>query len=107
MNYKGDYSAGTAYSVGDIAVYTDGVPYILHTAAAAGTTCHDVLHWRRLDEPFASVAVMLHGAVNTIPNNISDEAITLKTDDGEYLITVDDSGDDPELAVTAIEEEGD
>jgi hypothetical protein len=29
----------------------------------------------------------------------------LTTDDGEYLITVDDSGDTPELAVEAIENE--
>ena len=38
-----------------------------------------------------------------IPGNISDEAITLKdSSDNEYLITVDGSGDTPELVVTAI-----
>jgi hypothetical protein len=40
-----------------------------------------------------------------IPTNISNEAITLSTETGDYLITVDDSGETPELAVTLIEEE--
>ena len=42
-----------------------------------------------------------------IPTNISQDAITLKgTGDNEYLITVDDSGDTPDLVVTLITEEG-
>ena len=41
-----------------------------------------------------------------IPGNISNEAITLSTETADYLITVDDSGDTPELVVTAITEEG-
>ena len=39
-----------------------------------------------------------------IPDNINDEAITLKgSGDNEFLITVDDSGETPELSVTLIE----
>ena len=41
-----------------------------------------------------------------IPTNISNEAITLSTETGDYLITVDDSGETPELAITLIEEAG-
>jgi hypothetical protein len=48
----------------------------------------------------SSALVELEGM---IPRNINDEAITLKdSSDNEYLITVDGSGDTPELVVTAI-----
>ena len=40
-----------------------------------------------------------------IPTNIDANSISLSTETGEYLITVDDSGDTPELTVTAIPEE--
>ena len=43
-------------------------------------------------------------ALPDIPTNISEDAITLKgSGDNEYLITVDDSGDTPELVATLIE----
>ena len=109
MNYKGAYDSGTNYAIGDVAVYTDGVPYVMFKDAPAGTPCHNVMYWERVPQPISESVVMFHnclaGLEARIPQNISDEAITLKTDDGEYLITVDDSGDTPELAVTAIEEE--
>ena len=160
MNYKGDYAGGTSYSVGDVVVYTDHVPYQMIEAGAAGTTCHDKKRWKRLDSPLADVVVLLHdmlkeggnegisamiapeyskktyaagdivthngklykakAAINpadtswtaahwdqttvasAIPKNISDEAITLTAGDDDYLVTVDASGDDPELAVTKV-----
>lgn len=105
MNYKGTYDGSTNYAVGDVAVYTDGVPYVMHTDAPAGTPCHNVLYWERVPSPLSDAVVMFHGAFSAVPKNIDDEGITLKTDDGEYLVTVDDSGDTPELAVTKIEEE--
>jgi hypothetical protein len=77
--------------------------------APAGVTPHEERCWARLDQPLQEVVIMfkdyLDDISTAIPDNINDEAITLKTDDGEYLITVDDSGDTPELDVTAIEEE--
>ena len=102
MNYKGDFSADETYAVGDVVVY-QGCAYQMTKAGAS--TPHDVRHWKRVEQPFQEVVMMFHGAFNAVPDNINEEAITLKTDDGEYLITVDDSGDTPELAVTAIEEE--
>ena len=36
-----------------------------------------------------------------IPTNIDASSISLTTETGEYIITVDDSGDTPELVVTA------
>ena len=160
MNYKGDYAAGTTYSVGDVVVFTDHVPYQMIAAAAAGTGCHEKRCWKRLDSPLSEVVVLLHDMLNAggnegisamiapeyskktyaagdivphdgklykakaaispadtawtaahwdqttvasaIPKNISDEAITLTSGDDDYLITVDASGDDPELAVTKV-----
>ncbi len=105
MNYKGAYDGSTNYAVGDVAVYTDGVPYRMFNDAPAGTPCHDKLYWERVPQPLDEVVIMFHGAFSAVPKNISDEAITLKTETDEYIITVDDSGEDPELAVTKVEEE--
>ena len=111
MNYKGAYDVTASYSIGDVVIYdVDGVAYEAILAAAAGVTPHEERCWARLIQPIQDVVQILYSALGTlsIPDNINDEAITLKTDDGEYLITVDDSGDTPDLAVTEItEEEGD
>ena len=120
MNYCGNYNSGTSYSVGDIAIYTDGVPYILLKAAPAGTSCHDTLYWNRVQPPLADALVAIHGAVNTLFDNlnsegeaitdlskviIDDKTIVLasSTEDSEkkFAITVDDDGD---ISATEIEE---
>lgn len=117
MNYKGSYSGDTTYAVGDVVVYTDNVAYVMTQEATAGTTPHDVRRWSRVIQPYQEIVMMFHGTFggidNTveevaarIPGNISDDAISLKgSEDNEYLITVDDSGETPELSVTLIEEE--
>jgi hypothetical protein len=74
------------------------------------------MFWNRVGQPLQEAVIMFHGAfggltdeiaevAESIPKNIDDKSIVLATDDGEYLITVDDSGDTPELAVEAIENE--
>ena len=111
MNYKGAWDSGTDYSAGDVAVFTDNVAYVAVKDPPAGTIPHDTHFWNRVDQPLQEMVIMFKGMfesiANSVPKNIDDQGITLKTDDGEYLITVDDSGDTPELEVTAIEEEGD
>jgi hypothetical protein len=114
MNYKGDYAGGTSYNIGDVVVYTDGVAYQKIKASGAGITPHDVRIWQRVPQPMQDVIKMFYGMLKStsssivelegmIPRNINDEAITLKdSSDNEYLITVDGSGDTPELVVTAI-----
>ena len=121
MNYCGNYNSGTSYSVGDIAIYTDGVPYILLKAAPAGTSCHDTLYWNRVQPPLADALVAIHGAVDTMFDNlasegeaitdlseviIDDKTIVLasSTEDStkKFAITVDDDG---EISATEIEEE--
>ena len=114
MKLKGDYDSGTSYSVGDVVRFTDGVPYI-NIKASTGIVPHNTRHWQRvgqyMDEAVLLVldgVEMVNGRIDdlNIPTNINDEAIILKgTGDTEYLITVDDSGDTPELSVELIEAE--
>ena len=108
MKLKGDWDSGTTYDVGDVVRYEDGF-YRLAVACAAGITPFDTMYWIPVSQMVAVAAKFALDVMDSvsakIPVNISDEAITLKTETGEYLITVDDSGDTPELDVTAIEEE--
>lgn len=119
MKLKGAYNGETTYSVGDVVQFEDGVAYLLYKPCRSGVPPVDTLYWVRLGSPLQEVVDMIlsYGAAIAagvkaeveaeIPQNISDEAITLKgSEDAEYLITVDDSGDTPELAVTLIEAEG-
>lgn len=118
MNYKGAYDGGTSYSVGDVTVYGD-VAYELFKAVPAGTTPHNTLAWRRVTQPVQDIVILFHGALSAIAESQTmisgvvaaisevvpdDKTLVLATDDGKYEITVDDSGDTPELAVTAVEE---
>ena len=109
MKYKGAWDSGTDYSAGDVVVFTDNVAYVAVKDPPAGIIPHDTYFWNRVDQPLQEMVIMFKGMfesiANSVPKNIDDEGITLKTDDGEYLITVDDSGETPELEVTAIEEE--
>lgn len=119
MNYKGAYSAGEAYSVGDVVVYTDGIPYFLQSPASAGTTCHDTNYWQPLNEELRDVVVLFHSMFTTIQGTLAqttsvvnemlfdEKTIILKSStessDKVYAITVDDSDG---LEATEIEEEG-
>lgn len=105
MKFKGDYDSGTSYSVWDVVYCSDGYFYYLFKPCPAGTTPTDSLYWNRLEEPYASCASMIKSVFDKIPTNIDGEGITLTSGDDDYLITVDASGDDPELAVTKIVEE--
>jgi len=121
MNYKGAYSGDTSYSVGDVTVY-GGVAYELFETAAAGTTPHDTHKWRRVPQPMQDMVMMFHGALGDNAETVASlssavaalsavvpdsKTLVLATDDGSYEITVDDSGDTPELAVTAVTPEED
>jgi hypothetical protein len=116
MNYKGAWDGSTNYDKGDVVVFTDNVAYVAVKDPPAGIIPHDTMFWNRVGQPLQEAVIMFHGAfggltdqiaevAESIPKNIDDKSIVLTTDDGEYLITVDDSGDTPELAVEAIENE--
>ena len=110
MKLKGDYNGGTQYSVGDAVKYKDGHIYHMFRYAKAGTEPADTAFWVKVGGVIEQSALFAMDVLETvsslIPKNINDEAITLKgTGDAEYLVTVDDSGETPELEVTLIEEE--
>lgn len=105
MTLKGEWSADTTYSVDDVVRYSNGNFYQMVRPGKAGVPCADALYWNILPSPLQECAKMILDMTANIPQNISDEAITLKTETAEYLITVDDSGETPELEVTEIEEE--
>lgn len=105
MKLKGTWDGETTYDVGDVVAHEDGFVYYLREPCAAGIAPVDTLYWSKLEQTLAQAALFVLDIAASIPKNVSDDAISLKTDDGEYVITVDDSGDTPELVVTAVEEE--
>ena len=113
MKLKGDWDS-SSYDVGDVVRWTqNGEIHIAQKPCPAGVAPVDTLYWGLITGPLADAISMMCDIMNSvatvassIPNNINDEGIVLKgTEDAEYLITVDDSGDTPELDVALIEGE--
>jgi len=109
MKFKGAYDGSATYDVGDVVIYTDDVVYHLVYPCDAGTVPHDNRYWARLDGIMSEAVRMIRDAMGIlnakIPTNIDSESIVLKSGDDEYLISVDATGDTPELAVELIEDE--
>ena len=110
MKLKGDWDSTVTYSVGNVVRFTDGNIYHLQRPCDAGVPPVNTLYWGMLGQDLAAAVCLILDAVEMVmakvPTNINDEAIVLKgTDDAEYLVTVDDSGETPELSVELIEEE--
>lgn len=99
MNLKGDYNPSTSYSEGDVVRFQEA-GYVAKESTQGNPPTKDSI-WRRLDQDLWDVVDMI---LDVAALNVTDESIVLKGTDGEYLITVDDSGDTPELAVEEIEE---
>lgn len=99
MTLKGDFDSGVTYAAGDVVRYQEA-GYVAKEEVTGIPPTVDRC-WRRLDQDLWDVVDMI---LDVAVTNVSDDAIVLKgTDDTEYLITVDDSGEEPELSVTAIE----
>ena len=122
MEYKGAYYEGTEYPVGSVVVGSDHVSYHLLKPAPAGTDPKDTKYWNRLSDFMNSVVLMFHDTIvdlqtglaqaqAAIPTNVGESSIILKSTDetstAEYLLTVDESGEDPEVIATLIEDEDD
>lgn len=119
MKYRGAYSDEASYEVGDVVIYTDGVPYCLQTPAVVGTKPHDTLYWDRMLGPVADCVVLFHdvfsgllsdvaetkGVVDTVIFDNKTIILDSSTEASakKYAITVDDEDG---LAATEIEEEG-
>ena len=115
MKLKGNYSADVTYSVGDVVLNSDGVAYIMQNAAPAGSDPKDTLYWGRLNQPLNEVVSLIMDGLGIAQDGIdkfflNDQTLLLKTGEGEtettYAITVDDSGDTPELAVEEVTDGG-
>ena len=122
MKLKGAYSADVSYSVGDVVRNADDVIYILQKPAPAGTDPKDTRCWGRLLSPISDAASFAIDAMAIAATNaeaaaaaevekyfINDQTLLLKAGEGEdektYAVTVDASGDTPELAVEEVSEE--
>lgn len=125
MKLKGDWDSGTTYSVGDVVRYTNGVIYHLQKPCAAGITPIDTAHWGRVDQTLVQAALFALDAIDVakdaadaagaaataaaeaaIAAKISDDAIALKgADENDYLITIDTSGETPDVIATLVEDE--
>lgn len=99
MTLKGDYSSSAQYAEGDVVRFQDA-GYVAKEGTTGIPPTKDSV-WRRLDQDLWDVVDMI---LDVAALNVTDDSITLKGENGEYLITVDDSGDTPELAVEEIEE---
>lgn len=112
MKFKGVYAPGTTYDVGDVVAYEDA-GFRKVNPCPAGVVPIDNRYFMRIDQQMWDVISMILDAQQTaisaatavIDSRITEDSIALKTETGDYLITVDDSGETPELEVTAIEEE--
>ena len=107
MKLKGAWDGETTYDVGDVVRYSNGDVCILQNPCKAGVTPLENKFWGRADGITSAIVNFAMDAIElaelNIPKNISEDAITLKDEsDNEYLITVDASGDTPELVVTAV-----
>lgn len=110
MKLKGIYSADESYNIGDVVLY-DGVVYHLQKPAIPGATPKETLCWGRLNQPLAEAVMLILDGVDMARDEIekyflNDQTLLLKTGEGDsettYAITVDDSGDTPELAVEEV-----
>jgi hypothetical protein len=74
------------------------------------------MYWGKILGPISQVISMMIDLMNstntavaalaeTVPTNINDESIVLKSGDNEYLISVDATGDTPEVIAELIEPE--
>ena len=119
MNLKGVWSAETEYTPGDVVEFSQnsGV-YCLREACPVGTQPIDTMYWNEVNGILAdsvrltldAVAMANTAAQAALENYfLNDQTLILKAGEGDdekaYAITVDASGDTPELDVAEVEEE--
>ena len=109
MKLKGNWDSATDYSVGDVVLYTDGVVYHLQYPCPSGIPPVDTRYWSQTSQAINDTVNLIMDAVATldakIPTNIDDEGIVLKSGDNEYLVSVDATGDTPDVIAELIEAE--
>ena len=113
MKLIGDYSGDKQYSAGDVVRWTDGTA-MMAKETVTGVPPTRTQEWERLPQYMWDVVSLILDSIDiskaTLDSRISDDAIALKgagETPKDYLITIDESGDDPDLAVTEVTEDGD
>ena len=69
MNLKGNYSGETAYGVGDVVLYTDGVSYHLQRPCPAGTPPVDTRFWSRTSQEINDIVKIAMDAIAMADSN--------------------------------------
>ena len=110
MKLKGDYSSVTSYSKGDVVRWTDGTA-MMAKESVTGVPPTRTQEWERLPQYMWDVVTLILDSIDiskaTLDSRISEDAIALKgagDEPKDYVITVDESGDTPDLAVTEVED---
>lgn len=110
MRLRGDYSGEENYSAGDVVRWTDGTA-MMAKEPVTGVPPTRTQEWERLPQYMWDVVSLIIDSIDiskaTLDSRISDDAIALKgagDTPKDYLITVDESGEDPDLAVTEVSE---
>jgi len=118
MKLKGAWDSGTSYSVGDVVQFTDGDVFVLREPCAAGTEPIDTLYWSKVSSPLKEAVSMIIDAIGIAGEAatagiekyfLNDQTLILKTgeegSEKSYAVTVDDSGDTPDVVAEEIVEE--
>ena len=110
MKLKGDYSSVASYSKGDVVRWTDGT-VMMAKESVTGVPPTRTQEWERLPQYMWDVVTLILDSIDiskaTLDSRISEDAIALKgagDEPKDYVITVDESGDTPDLAVTEVDD---
>lgn len=106
MTLKGNYDPNTQYLAGDVVGFQGDV-WCAFNDPPTGANPTNTLYWERAPKLVAISAKFGLDVLDIIGKRISEDAIALKgtgEDPADYIITVDDSGETPELVVTEAPE---
>lgn len=109
MKYKGAYDSGTSYSVGDVVVYTDGIPYFLQKPAPAGIGCHDTFFWQPLNEEMRDAVIMFHDYIASISGLLAQTADVVNNmlfDDKTLILASSTESSTRKWAITVDDSDG-
>ena len=112
MKYRGAYSDGTSYEVGDAVVFTDGIPYVLQKPAAVGTGCHNTIYWSRAIEEVADMITLFHSFLMGLEASAATAAATtaivdtMLFDEKTLVLASSTEDSDKRYAVTVDDEDG-
>ena len=111
MKLKGDYKSDVQYSAGDVVRWTDGTA-MMAKETVTGVPPTRTQEWERLPQYMWDMVSLILDSIDiskaTLDSRISEDTIVLKGQGGtdDYLLTVDDSDDEPVLDIDKVEEAG-